>query len=92
VVGIRLRNREISTFNIAIICGQIEGSPITLVREVDIGTALDEVLSKPVMTIIGRRQQWRPTVLTDLVDVPRLYRGAASPIRCPLFAPQERVQ
>jgi len=68
VIHVRLGDRIVATFDVAVIGRQIERRPAALVGDVRIGALLEQELGELIVPVVHRGQQRRPAVLGDLVD------------------------
>jgi hypothetical protein len=69
VIQVRLRNRIVASLDIAVVGGEIQGRLAALVREVDVGAALDQQPGQPIVPVVDGREERRPPILGLLVDV-----------------------
>src|SRR5262245_28248236 len=60
MIHVRLWYREVTPFDVAVICRQIQWSPPALVRQVHIRAVFDEPGCKFVVSVVRSGQQWSP--------------------------------
>ena len=69
MIHVRLADRIISGFDIAVVRSQIKRRPAALVGEIHVGAVVQQIRSELVVPVLRRDQQGAPAVSRDLVHV-----------------------
>src|SRR5262245_6748370 len=69
MIHVRLWYREVSAFDFAVICRQIQWSPSALVRQIHVCAVFDEPGCKFVVSVVRGREQWGPSVFGGLIHI-----------------------
>src|SRR5690349_13241837 len=69
MIHVRRPHRIIAALNIAVVGGEIEWRPPTVVRDVGIGAVLHQIRRQFVMPVLRSGEQWSPSVKGPLVDI-----------------------
>ncbi len=69
MVHVRLARRIVTALDVAVVGGDVQGSPTALVGEVGIRTVVEKVHTEPIEAVLSGVQQRGPTVLAGLVHI-----------------------
>ena len=74
MVHVRLRHRKVAAFDVAVIRCQVQRRPATLIGDIHVRAVFNQIRCEFVVPVVGRRQQWSPSVLRDLIHIGSLLK------------------